>query len=171
MNSATFWAVVRHALVYGAVLSVVVCALLLGVLWVNPEILLNDYPPDIREKHGPMSARAKRQRVPVAMMLGAVGLGIVIASFSSVRADGGGRIPFLTAFVHLFVMLSIFNAADLLLLDWPLVVLAPRFVVLRGTEGSAGYKNYRFHLRGFLIGAVLVLISSGAIAALVAAIF
>jgi hypothetical protein len=60
---------------------------------------------------------------------------------------------------------------DLLLLDWPLVAIVPRFMVLPGTEGSAGYKDYWFHVRGFLVGIVLILVASGLIAAVVAALF
>src|SRR5262245_49599674 len=119
----TFWPIIRHALAYGVVLSGIFCPLLLGLLWSNPEILLNDYPPDIKAKHGPMSARSKRQRLPVAAFLGAIGLAVVAASSVDVRANFDGDIPFLTAFVHLFVMFSVFNLADLLLLDWPLVAI------------------------------------------------
>ena len=167
----TFSAIVRHALAYGGVLSGVSCVLLLGILRFNPEIMLNDYPPDIREKHGPMSERTKRQRVPVAVFLGAVGLAIVAESFVQIRADSGGHIPFLTAFVHLFVMFFLFNLVDLLILDWPLVALRPSFVVLPGTEGLAGYKDYRFHFRGFLIGTVLIFVMSLLMAGAVAALF
>ena len=137
----------------------------------NPEILLNDYPPDIRERFGPMSERAKRQRTPAAIILGAVTLAIVIESFSTVRENSGGDIQFRTAFVHMFVMFSAFNVVDLLLIDWPLVAIKPRFIVLPGTDGSAGYKDYWFHFRGFLIGAVLVFFASGLIAAVIAALF
>lgn len=163
----SLWPVVRHALFYGGVLSAALFVLLLGVLWINPEILLNDYPPDIRGKHGPMSGRARRQRLTAVVVIGIVALAIVAASFSGVRARSGGTIPFLTAFVHLFVMFSVFNVVDLLLLDWPLVAIGPRFVVLPGTEGSAGYHDYGFHFRGFLIGAVLVPIASALLAAVV----
>jgi len=171
MDATSLWPVIRHAMLYGGVLSVVLSVLLLGLLRINPEILLNDYPPDIREKHGPMSERSKRQRVPAAILIGTIGLGIVAASFSTVRENGGGNVPFLTAFVHLFVMLSVFNVVDLLLLDWPLVALVPRFMVLPGTEGSAGYKDYWFHFRGFLVGVVMILVASGLMAAVVAALF
>lgn len=171
MDAMILWPVIRHALLYGGVLSAVMSVLLLGLLWMNPEILLNDYPPDIRKKYGPMSERSKRQRLPVAIVIGAVALGIVTASFSGVRTNGSGKIPFLTAFVHLFVMFSVFNVVDLLLLDWPLVAIGPRFMVLPGTEGSAGYKDYGFHFRGFLIGAVLILVASGLMAAVVAVLF
>jgi hypothetical protein len=167
----TLWPVIRHALASGAVLSIVLTLSLLSVLWANPEILLNDYPPDIRERFGPMSERAKRQRIPVAVAMGVATLALVIASFSPIRASGGGKISFVTAFVHLFVMFSTFNVVDLVLLDWPLVAISPRFMVLPGTEGSAGYKNYRFHFRGFLIGTVLIFVASGLIAAAIAAVF
>jgi hypothetical protein len=165
------WSIVRHALAYGTVLSGISCVLLLGILRINPEIMLNDYPPDIRAKFGPMSQRTKRQRLPVAVFLGAMALGIVAASFVEVRANSGGHIPFVTAFVHLFVMFSLFNLADLLILDWPLVAIRPTFMVLPGTEGLAGYKDYGFHLRGFLIGTVLILVISVLMAGVVAALF
>src|SRR5215475_1691866 len=103
MELMTLWLIVRHALAYGGVLSAISCVLLLGILWINPEILLKDYPPDIRGKYGPMSERSKRQRLPVTVFFGAVVLGLVAASFVQVRASSGGHIPFLTAFVHLFV--------------------------------------------------------------------
>src|SRR5215467_8771011 len=167
----TLWSIVRHALAYGSVLSGILCALLLGILWINPEILLKDYPPDIRAKYGPMSERSKRQRLPVTVFFGAVVLGVVAASFVQVRASSGGHIPFLTAFVHLFVMFSLFNLVDLLILDWPLVAMHPRFVVLPGTEGLAGYRDYGFHFRGFLIGTVLVLVTSVLIAGVIAVLF
>src|SRR5262249_50377080 len=149
----------------------VLSGLLVGLLWLNPEILLNDYPPDIQEKFGPISERSKRQRFVAAVLIGAIGLAIVAASFSAVRADAGGKISFLTAFVHLFVMFSVFNVVDLLLLDWPLVAIRPHFIVLPGTEGSPGYEDYWFHFRGFLIGIVLILIASGVMAGVVAAVF
>jgi hypothetical protein len=167
----TLWPVIRHALLYGGVLSAVLSVLLLGLLWMNPEILLNDYPPDIRKKHGPMSERSKRHRVFAAILIGAVALGIVTASFSAVRANGGGKIPFRTAFVHLFVMFSVFNVVDLLLLDWLLIAIGPSFLVLPGTEGLAGYEDYWFHFRGFLIGVVLISVASGLMAGVVAALF
>jgi hypothetical protein len=171
MDATTLWPVIRHALLYGAVLSVVLSVLLVGLLWINPEILLNDYPPDIREKHGPISERSKRQRILATIVVGTVALAVVAASFSAVRAGSNGKIQFVTAFIHLSVMFSVFNVVDLLLLDWPLVAIGPRFMILPGTEGSPGYKNYGFHFRGFLIGAVLVLIASGLMAAVVALIF
>jgi hypothetical protein len=151
---------------YGGVLSAVGGPLLLFLLWFNPEILLNDYPPDIREKHGPMSEGTKRQRLPAAIVFGIVGLAVVVASFSGLRANGGS-ISFPTAFVHLFVMFSVFNVVDLIVIDWPLVAIGPRFAILPGTEGLPGYKDYWFHFRGFLIGTALLSVVSAVLAAIV----
>ena len=78
--------IVTHALEFGLVLSAVLFGLLLVVLRANPEIMLNDYPPDIRARWGPMSERTKRQRVFVAVAFLAVILGVVAWSFESFPA-------------------------------------------------------------------------------------
>lgn len=165
------WPIVSHALLYGGVLSLVLSVLLIGLLWFNAEIMLGDYPPDIRKMHGPMSARSKRQKPIASIVVGAPAMAVVAVSFSAVRAYDGGDISFQTAFVHLFVMFQVFNIVDLLLLDFALVAFVPRFFVLPGTEGAAGYKSYWFHFRGFLIGIVLILVVSVVMAGAIAALF
>jgi hypothetical protein len=53
-------------------------------------------------------------------------------------------------------VLFLFNLVDWLILDWLIIcTITPSFVVLPGTEGMAGYKNYWMHFKGFLIGTVL----------------
>lgn len=53
-------------------------------------------------------------------------------------------------------VLFLFNLVDWLILDWLIIcTITPRFVVLPGTEGMAGYKIYAMHFKGFLIGTVL----------------
>ena len=165
----SLWSIISHALIYGVILSAVLFPLTMGLVWLNPEIMLKDYPPDIQAKYGPMSERSKRQRIPVAIFFVAVLFGIVAQSFMGVRANTGDDIPFLAAFVHLFVMFSIFNLLDWLVLDWLIVVtIRPRFMILPGTEGLAGYADYGFHFRGFLIGSVIVFFTSLLIAGVIA---
>jgi len=166
------WPIICPALTYGAILSGVLFTLTLAIVWINPEIMLNDYPPDIQAKYGPMSDRSKRQRIPVAIFFVVVLFGIVVQSFMGVRRNIGDDIPFLTAFVHLFVMFTVFNVLDWLILDWLIVVtIRPRFMILPGTEGLAGYADYWFHFRGFLIGSVITFFTSLLVAGLVAAFF
>jgi len=169
MEVMPLWSIIRHALTYGFILSAVLFTLTLGLVRINPEIMLNDYPPDIQAKYGPMSDRSKRQRIPVAIVFLVVLFGIVIQSFRELRTNTGGDIPFLAAFIHLFVMFSLFNVLDWLVLDWLIVVtIRPRFLILPGTEGLAGYADYGFHFRGFLIGIVITFFTSLLVAGVVA---
>lgn len=110
-----------------------------------------------------MSATAQRQRIPVALVSAAL-IGIVALSL---RAEAGGDLPFRATWVHLLVMFSAFN-----LLDWLIVVrIRPQFMILPGTEGLAGYGDYGFHFRGFLVGTVITALTSVVVAGVVAFFF
>ena len=164
--------IISHALLYGVILSGVLFTLILGLVRINPEIMLKDYPPDIQAKYGSMSERSKRQRIPVAILVLVVMIGIVTLSFKGLGTNAQGDLSFFTAFIHLFVMFSVFNLLDWLILDWLIVVtIRPSFIILPGTEGLAGYEDCGFHFRGFLIGTVITLVASLLVAAIVAALF
>jgi hypothetical protein len=154
-----------HAAVWGLVVSVWLTITFIALSRLNPEMWLNDYPPDIRAKHGPMSPKANRLRFLLGVPVMVVALGIVaIATIDLVRT-----VPttgFLAIALHTFVLMTVFNIIDLLLIDWLLFVrVRPAFVVLPGTEGMAGYDDYAFHWRAFLKGtagiAVLSVIVAG----------
>jgi hypothetical protein len=69
--------------------------------------------------------------------------------------------------LSVFIIWTVFNVVDLLILDWLFfVTLQPNGIVLPGTEGMAGYKDYGFHLRGSLKGQVGIAIVSLIFAAL-----
>jgi len=166
------WPVINHALVFGVILCAVLFPAVLVLTRINPEIMLKDYPPDIQAKYGPMSERTKRQRLPVGLVFIAVLVGLVVISFQRIRTLADGDLSFQVAFVHLFVMFSIFNLLDWLVLDWLIVVaICPRFIILPGTEGLAGYRDYGFHFRGFLIGCVITFFTSLIVAGIVAFLF
>ena len=160
----------QHGVLYGAILSVLMVLAFVGAAYLNPEIWLPDYPPDIRERFGLMSERARRQRrlvgIPVFLLLS----GVLV--LSSVRlAQIGSESVFLSVFFGTFVVLLEFNAVDLLILDWLIfVTLRPRVVVLPGTEGAEGYGDYGFHFRAFLKGLAGPLIGSLIVAGLATAI-
>ena len=159
--------IVIHALVSGLVLSVTLGALLLTVIRANPEILLSDYPPDIKAKWGPMTSRTRRQRWLAAAVLLAAFVGVVAWSLSTLPAFSAHELTFASAFVYFAIMFGTFNTFDWLVIDCGLVYWQPRFVVLPGTEGMEGYRNYRFHFRGFLIGIPVVALGSALAAATV----
>jgi hypothetical protein len=76
-------------------------------------------------------------------------------------------VTFGVVFAHFAIMFGTFNVLDWVVLDWGLVYWQPHFVVLPGTEGMAGYRNYWFHFRGFLIGIPIVLAGSALCAGIV----
>lgn len=141
-------------LIYAAVLAI----LIMGSVWFNAEMWLNDYPPDIKTKFGAMSERTKRQRNWLTMVMMPVMLGgplLAVWQLSEIVGDVG----FAAAFLCTFIVLFLFNLVDLLLLDWLIfIVIQPRFTILPGTAGMAGYQDYAFHFRGFLIGMIFCLV-------------
>ena len=158
---------VQHSLVYGAVLGSLMCVIFMALALVNPGIWLKDYPPDIQQKHGPMSAKALRQRklagVPVLALL----LGTLIVALVQLAQAQGTRLSLVDAFACVFLIFFIFNVVDLLILDGLIfVTIQPRLIILPGTEGAAGYKDYGFHLRASLKGVIGSAIASAVIAAI-----
>lgn len=62
-------------------------------------------------------------------------------------------------FLSTFISLLVFNLFDLLVLDWLIFnTLQPKMIILPGTEGMAGYKDYAFHFHGFVIGLAFCLV-------------
>jgi hypothetical protein len=156
----------QHAVVWGLWLSAWLSAAFIALAAIEPEMWLNDYPPDIRAKHGPQSPSARR----LAWLLGtpvlAVALGIVALATRDLL--GTGVFGFASIFLHTFVVLTVFNLVDLVLIDWLLFVkIQPRFVILPGTEGSAGYDDYAFHAKAFIKGSLGIVVLSALVAGVV----
>ncbi len=143
----------QHSLLYGALLGMLTCALFLVGAYLSPEVMLQGYPPDVKAKYGPMSAKARRHQkwlgIPVAIVL----IGTLILAITQLPRVTGG-LTFTAVFLCSTLMLLTLNVIDLVINDWLIfVTLQPRFVVLPGTEGMAGYRDYGFHFRQFLKGA------------------
>lgn len=145
-------ALVTSALVHGLLLSLALVTVMLISSAIALDMWVGDYPPDIRQKYGPMSPRAARVRPYIAIAVFAVMLIVPLLGLSGLRTQFG-HIPFVPALVFSVLVVLIFNVFDLLVLDWLLFcTVQPRMMVLPGTEGMAGYRDYRFHFVGFLKG-------------------
>lgn len=160
--------VVSHALAWGLLLSAYLAVAFVGLLRLDAEMWLDDYPPDVRRAFGSMSDRARRLRFRLGGPVLAGALAVVAYAtldFTGTGAYGGG--PAALA-IHTFVLLMTFNVVDLFLIDWILFVrIQPDWVVLEGTDGLPGYSSYRFHFRGFLKGTAGILVASVAVGSLV----
>ncbi len=140
------------ALVNGALLSLVLTIIMIISGMIALDMWVGDYPPDVKAKYGPMSPRAARARPFVAVAVFGAVLVIPILGLLALRGQIG-PIQFIPALVFGAIAVFVFNLYDLLILDWLLFcTIQPRAMVLPGTEGMAGYRDYRFHFIGFLKG-------------------
>lgn len=156
-----------HALVWGLVLSAYMTAALFVLARIDLAMWVNDYPPDIRERFGPISPASRRR----GLLLGvpAMAVGLAVAVIGTLRAGGGEALGFGALFLHMFVVISVFNLVDLVVLDWLIFVrLRPGFLVLPGTEDCAGYDDDAFHFNAFLKGTALITVLSAIVARVIA---
>jgi hypothetical protein len=151
---------IQLGLLWGTVFGVVFSIAMLIIGRVNAEMILNDYPPDIRTKFGPMSEKTRKQANLASLpLLATLGL-IVVLGLGQLR-NLTGELTFVNTFIVTTTIFQVWNLIDLVLLDWLLLMtLKPRFMILPGTEGMAGYSNYGFHFHKFLNGIVFTLILS-----------
>jgi hypothetical protein len=146
---------------WGVIFGVVFSIAMLIIGRVNAEMILNDYPPDVRAKFGPMSEKTRKQANLASLPLLAT-LGLVVVLGLGQLRNLTGVLTFLNTFIVVTTIFQMWNLIDLVFLDWFLLMtLKPRFMILPGTEGMAGYSDYGFHFRKFLNGIVFTLILSG----------
>jgi hypothetical protein len=154
-----------NALLYGLALSLILGAIMTISLALAPDMWVGDYPPDIRARVGPMSPRGSRLRPFIAIPFFLAILVIPLLALSSLASEVGS-VPFTSALASSFIVFLTFNLFDLLIADWLIFcTLQPSRIILPGTEGMAGYRDYRFHFIGFLKGLVFCLIGGLVVAA------
>jgi hypothetical protein len=140
------------ALIYGLGLSLVLTAIVIFSGLFAPDMWASKYPLEIRLRFGIMSPRAARLRPFVAVVFFISVLIIPILGLFTLQAEVG-YIPFLPALAFSAIVLLVFNVFDLIVLDWLIFcTIQPHAIVLPGTEGMPGYRDYRFHFIGFLKG-------------------
>ena len=149
--------VLQNGLLYGIVLSILLGLTILISFSINPEIWVGDYPPDIKAAYTPVRSDTKRHKRIASLAFLIFLVGVLILSILQLNRLLG-VLTFTAVFLSAFCTLLVFNIFDLLILDWLIFnTLQPKKIVLPGTEGMAGYKNYGFHFRGFLSGIVFCL--------------
>jgi len=140
----------------GAMLSAAAMLLIFGSLRANPRIWLNDFPPDIRKAVPPKTDAEKRQSLAWGLPFLAILLGGPLVSTALLERQSGGCATFGALFLNGFGVALFFNVVDLLIVDWLVLCrFTPHFLVIPGTEGNAGYKDYGHHFRGFIIGTAM----------------
>jgi hypothetical protein len=145
--------ILLNGLVYCGLLTVVLAIMSFG----NPRVMLQKYPPEIQVAVTPKTSAEKKQTywyvLPFLIVMLLYPL-IVVKHEYDVHPLSLTQI-----FGCTWALMLIFNLYDLLILDWLVFcTLTPKFIIVKGSEGNNGYKNYRFHFTGFLKGIAITFI-------------
>ena len=142
--------------------SVLLCLLFTGMVWLmsrDPIKTLYNYPPAIQERVKSLpqyQGKIPTQKNKVGAKLAALVLFVVIIAL--ILRYVNGYTTFWKAFGCGFLLWTIVNLWDLLVLDILWFCHDPHFV-FKGTEDMVSdYHDYRFHIKGFFIGEGLALI-------------
>ena len=145
-----------------AIESVVLCLVFtLMVYFMSREPIksLYNYPPKIQERVRSLDEykdRIPTQKNKLAAKFGACALFVVVLSLILRYVNGYTTFP--QAFGYGFLLWTIVNLWDLLVLDILWFCHDPHFV-FKGTEDMViDYHDYWFHTKGFFIGEALALI-------------
>lgn len=152
----------------GGIFSAIASIYLFVILKINPRLFLQDYPEDIQGAVPQKSHEEKRQSILFGMpFLLLLFVGLLISTLA-LKHQSGSELTFLAAALHAFGIVFIFNLVDWLILDWLIFcTITPGFLIIPGTEGMEGYKDYAFHFRAFLVGTLLSIMAGLIIGALV----
>lgn len=149
----------QHTFQDGLALSSIASLYIIITFIINARIWLGDYPPDVQEMVPPKDEKEKR----LSLILGIPFLVILLAVpvFSTLNLKGANPdLSYLHLAINAFGVALVFNIVDWLILDWLIFcTVTPKLIILPGSEGAAGYKDYWFHFRGFLIGTVISIVS------------
>jgi hypothetical protein len=124
-----------RAVVDGLVISIGLGLLVLLSIYINPRIWFPDFPAAVQAALPPMNTMEKRQRAVFAVILIGSMLGTFLLSTWRLRVANGGELSFVTAFLHIYLLSTIFNLFDTLVLDWLVLgTLRPRWAIPPGAE-------------------------------------
>ena len=143
----------------GVIMSIVLSVMILGSLYYNPRLSLTEYPKDIQKVVFPKSIYEKKQTIYFNIAYNAILFGTPVVSTYILHKHE--KLLYVDAYLHTFGILMIFNLVDLFIIDWLIFCwITPKFVVIPSTEGMKGYKDYKFHFRGAIVGTKFLAIVS-----------
>ena len=146
--------------------NALICGMIWSVLWILyvymllkcfPWEMVHEYPEDIREKttlQEPTELQKKQTKLYGGMA--SIALFLILALFPVIYYRSTPE-AFLQVLLYTWIIAFTWNVMDLFIMDWLLVcTITPDWLVLPGTKGCKGYKDYRFHFIGFLQGCIYI---------------
>lgn len=148
-------AAILPALVHGAWLCAWMTVVIFGSLRHDPRIWTRSAPPALRELLGaPPPATHRRRRLWATLML--IGLVGVPAHLMHDLAALPGGTDFAVRALAAYLTFEVFNLYDALVIDIGVIVVwAPAWAFVPGTRGHPSLRDWRFHLRAYLVGVIL----------------
>ncbi len=122
-----------------------------------PWEMVHEYPKDIKEKTT-ITEPTKQQKKQSSLYggLASIALFITLAVFPILYYKNTPT-AFLTVFLYTWIIAFTWNIIDLIIVDWLIVcTITPEWVILPGTKGCEGYKDFKFHFDGFLLGCIYI---------------
>lgn len=167
--------ILRLGLTYGLALSAFMTAFIVATLYFRPMIWLGDAPAEVQAALGPMSDEDRRFKQIAGAASGLVVVGLLVAALVQLARAEPGPLRFADAALLVFIIITVFNVVDLVLIDWLLLVAwRPRFIVLPGAEvvepGVDLAGGYAYHFKGFLKGLAGSAVAAAVVGALAVAI-
>jgi hypothetical protein len=135
----------KHGLFYAITVN---GYLLLVMTLTSPRIWgYADYPEEIRNKVPPQTRREKLLATSISVPWFIFIFGFPFLSTLALESRLGHGIPFLIAFLNVFVLFLLAILGDLVVLDWLIISkITPKFVMIPGTE-KADYKDFSHHFK------------------------
>lgn len=154
--------------------SIILCALftliIIPTMLKDPLSMIHDYPTDIYQKAIELglvkeSQNRNSKKFLVKRIIAIIVVGIL---FGLIVHYFNGANSFLTGAGYAYLLWTIIDWYDCFVIDWLWFCNSKR-VIIPGTEGMKGYKDYLFHAKGSLQG-MLIGIPTALIAGITAAI-
>lgn len=147
-------AVIVPALVHGAWLCAWMTFVVLGSLRHDPRIWQGDAPRALQELLGPPSRQTLRRKWVwgVLMLVGLVGVSAHLVGELAALPEGTS---FGARMLAAYVMFEVFNLYDAVVIDVGVILVwAPDWAFAPGTKGHPSLRDWRYHVRAYLVGVV-----------------
>jgi hypothetical protein len=168
----TIQALILRIFIDGSILTAFIAAVAVGILYFNPRIALSDYPDDVKAAVPPRTRKELQLGILLSVPVLVVGIALPLYSVWLLKQQFGAQVNYGVAWLMIFGEFLLASMFDLLVLDlWMFYTWTPKFLVLPGTEGMAGYKDFRPHLKAQLIIGNLMLAAFSAVLAVIPAVF
>ena len=140
-----------HILIDGGILTAIVSTVLVLMLYLKPRMALSDYPEDVKAAVPPRTKEELRAGIILSIPLLVLFIAYPLYSVWRVKIVFGDELTYWMSFAIIFGEYFMVSMFDLIVLDlFMFYTWTPKFLVLPGTEGFAGYKDYRPHVKAQL---------------------